>query len=289
MRSILEQNFKLYGYEDEDASYFLDLYEKITSDKEACAIWNEALKLYCDDVSCDLSKVIDAADRIALILNLREYTTEWLIFFCLIPKAKEYYGERGISEEIFHETMKNLRYNLEEGKLVKGVRGFFDANWFKGFFNLERFGLGRLQFEIVPFGHYAKEPYGDLTLETKVINVHIPRSGLPLSPESVDESFAMAREFYKDQLGDKPRFICISWLLDPQSSAYLPEKSNIYKFMKRFTVIMSGTYKENTNLWRLFDTDEKNPDRLPTDTSVRRAVVAHLKAGGKMGWGFGVI
>ena len=259
------------------------------SDKEAAAIWQEAIELYYSDISCDFSKIIDAADRVAGLLYLKEYTTEWLIFFCLIPKAKEYYKERGISEDIFHETMMDMRYKLEEGKLVKGVRGFFASVWFNGFFGLERFALGRLQYEIIPFGKYAKECYGDLTLDTKVINVHIPRSGTPLSPESVDESLAMAKEFFKKELGENPTFICVSWLLDPQNEKLLPEKSNMYKFLKRFTIIQSGTYKENTNLWRLFDTDEQNPDRLPTDSSVRRAYVEHLKNGGKTGWGFGII
>jgi hypothetical protein len=169
------------------------------------------------------------------------------------------------------------------------VRGFFSALWFEGFYNLSRFALGRLQYEIVPFGKYAKEDYGDITLDTKVLNVHIPRSGLPLSPESVDYSLSLAREFYKNELGEKPAFICASWLLDPQNLTILPEKSNIHKFVKRFNIIRSGIYKENTNLWRLFDTDEQNPDRLPTDTSARRAFVKHLKEGGKMGWGFGII
>lgn len=289
MFDILKVQFDYFGYEKEDAEYLLCAYEKISQNEQTAEIWRDAIKLYHDNLSCDFSKIIEAADRVAVILDMREYTTEWLIFFCLIPKAREYYRARGLSEHLFRETMMDMKYKLEEGKLVKGVRGFFTSVWFNGFFGLERFALGRLQFEVIPFGHYAKEPYEDLTLETKVINVHIPRSGLPLTPESVEESLNLARDFYRAELGDTPTFICVSWLLDPQNETLLSEKSNMYKFYKRFTIIKSGKYKENTNLWRLFDTDEQNPDRLPTDTSVRRAYVKHLKEGGKTGWGFGII
>ena len=67
----------------------------------------------------------------------------------------------------------------------------------------------------------------------------------------------------------------------------LPKNTNTYRFMSEYDIIGSETnYGED--LWRLFDTEEKNPDRLPTDTSMRRCYVEHLKKGGRVGNGFGV-
>ena len=45
---------------------------------------------------------------------------------------------------------------------------------------------------------------------------------------------------------------------------------------------------EGEDLWRLFDTEDRNPDRLPTNTSFRKRYVDHLKNGGLVGWGYGV-
>lgn len=58
--------------------------------------------------------------------------------------------------------------------------------------------------------------------------------------------------------------------------------------MNRFHIITSKVDKHNAWLWRLFDTDEKNFEKLPTDSSMRKAYAEHLKNGGKTGWGYGV-
>jgi hypothetical protein len=52
--------------------------------------------------------------------------------------------------------------------------------------------------------------------------------------------------------------------------------------------IVKSDFNKGEDLWRLFDTDEKHPDRLPTNGSFRRAYVEHLKKGGRVGWGLGI-
>ena len=54
-------------------------------------------------------------------------------------------------------------------------------------------------------------------------------------------------------------------------------------------IVESGVNRRGGDLWRLFDTDEKDPEKLPADSSMRRAYVSHLKNGGNVGWGFGVL
>ena len=173
-------------------------------------------------------------------------------------------------------------------KAVKGVVGSFVAPWFDGFFNMTRFALGRLQFEIVNFGHHYEKDGVVLTPESRVINVHIPRTGTPLDVAACDDAFARAKVFFAAQTGDVCAFVCHSWLLFPTHEQMLSHTSNTYRFMKRFDIFAAGTSKEREDLWRLFDTDEKRWDKLPADTSLRRAYVEWLKDGGAVGWGHGV-
>ena len=203
-------------------------------------------------------------------------------------RMREYYVQRGIDLFVFDNTILDLRYKLEECKLVKGIRGTADSKWFIGFLRLARFALGRLQFEVIELGYNYNGHGVSLTPESKVVNIHIPRSQAPLTPESCDEACKMAKEFLKGQYDEPCGFVCRSWLLFPLHKEFLPKHTNTYKFCTRFEVIASGTYKEDTHLWRLFDTDEKNYERLPTDTSIRRAYVEHLKNGGKTGWAIGI-
>ena len=67
----------------------------------------------------------------------------------------------------------------------------------------------------------------------------------------------------------------------------LAPESNTYRFMAEYEVIKSDD-NNGEDLWRLFDTEEKDPDKLPTDTSMRRRYVEHLKKGGKVGCGLGI-
>ena len=288
MKAYLESFFSEFAYEPEDAEVLLGAYDRIMADKKAAALWREALGLYEQDAFCDYQKIIALADEAAGLLGLNEYTLELLVFICMTPGLERRYAEQGLDRQIYHNSILDLRYKLEECKAVYGVVGSFVPGWFAGFFKLKRFALGRLQFETVDFdGTYEKDG-NRLEPGSKVINIHIPRTGTPMDPASCDEAFRLAKAFYKDRVGDPTPFVCGSWLLYPENEKILSEQSNTYKFMKRFDIIRSHITKDGGNLWRLFDTKETNPYRLPTDTSFRRRYAEHLKKGGKLGSGYGV-
>jgi hypothetical protein len=155
---------------------------------------------------------------------------------------------------------------------------------------MTRFALGRLQFEIVPFRRNYQKDGKILTPESPVINVHIPRTLTPLTPKACDEAFRAAAKFYEKELDGAPCvFVCSSWLLFPEHNNMLSESSNIRAFMNTFDIIEWGYYGDDgANLWRLFDTMERNPNRLPADSSLRRAYIDRLLRGEKLGWGYGV-
>ena len=110
-----------------------------------------------------------------------------------------------------------------------------------------------------------------------------------VSPALYEESFARAKAFFADQFpaGNVP-FVCHSWLLYPCMNEFVSEKSNVRRFMEEFE-ILSWDHSDGESLWCLFDTAERHPDRLPTDTSLRRAFVKRLQDGGRVGWGYGIL
>ncbi len=289
MRDYLTDFFLRFEYDEADAEFLLFTYDRIAGREDTLAVWNEAIKIYENDIRCDYNLIISLADEVADRLDMHRYTAELLIFICLSKHLKELYRQQGIDLKIFHNTMLDLKYKLEECKIVKGVIGSFVAFWFDRFFKLERFALGRLQFEVDEFGrHYEKNGH-TLTPETKVINVHIPRTGTHLTDESCNEALTMASEFFEDIAGQNAPFVCHSWMLYPANKQILPDSTNVYRFMSRFDIIVSTDCPDHEDLWRIFDTDEKDPDRLPADTTMRRAYIDHLKQGGVLGQGFGVL
>lgn len=258
------------------------------TDPEAAACWQEALALYEQDINCDYTQIIALADQAAAVTGLQEYTLELLIFICLSCRTRQLYAQRGLSQEIFHNSMLDLRYKLEECKAVYGLVGSFVAGWFARFFKLTRFALGRLQFEVIEFGEDYEKNGICLNPQSKVINIHIPRTGTPMDPASCDEAFRQAKAFFQAEVGEPTPFVCSSWLLYPENKTILSETSNTYQFMMRFEILHSSISKDRSNLWRLFDTKELRLDKLPTDTSFRCRYVEHLKKGGKLGSARGI-
>jgi hypothetical protein len=288
MREYLLEFFKDFAYDQADADYLLEVYDRVMANNETRALWQEGLAMYENNINCDFKAVLALAAKAAGVLYLHPYTTELLMSVCLSRRLKQEYEARGLAPDIYHNSMLDIKYKLEECKLVKGVIGSFVAFWFDRFFNLTRFALGRLQFEMVDLGNSYEKDGLVLTPESRVINIHIPRTMTPLDESSCDEAFARAKAFFADQTGDVCVFLCHSWLLFPEHEHMLSHESNVYKFMKRFDIFRSGTSRNREDLWRLFDTDEKRWDKLPADSSLRRAYVKQLSSGRQVGWGRGV-
>ena len=290
MRAYLSEFFTEFSYPAADAACLLAAYDKIMADEQACARFTEALNAYEADQNCDYGHAMHRARQAGDTVGVHNYTAELLLFICFSRKLKERYVACNLPLQIWHDSMLDLRYKLDECRVTCGICGSFVAGWFPGFFNLTRFALGRLQFEIHEFDNDYKAGEHIIAKGSKAINMHIPRSGEPLSKELYEDAFARAKEFYKDTFAgiDPVPFVCHSWLLYPDTAKFVPEHLNTYKFLSEFTVFESH-YNDGEDLWRLFDTFERHPDRLPTDTSLRRAFVAHLQNGGRVGWGFGIL
>ncbi len=288
MKDYLQSFFCEFSYSNEDTDFLLKTYDLITQNCAAYDLFRTAVETYQSPES-DLQPLYDKAAKTAASVGAHVYTVNVLLYGCMSKTLRRYYRERGIDETVFHDTMLDLRYKVDECKAVKGIIGTFVPYWYEGFFKMTRFALGRLQFEIEPFGADYEKDGHILTPSSRVINVHIPRTLTPLDKASCDAAYRQAREFFKGQYDEPCTFVCYSWLLCPAHMALYPPQSNMYRFAAEFDVFAEGIDNDRRDLWRLFDTDDVNPARLPTDTSVRRAFVAHLKNGGQVGWGRGVL
>lgn len=290
MRSYICDFLEEYEYDCSSSDCLLSTYDQITTNSLSLELLEEILQLYNSDYCCDFDIIFEKAARISLILEIHEFTVELLVFICLSKHLKELYSEKDIATEYYRKSMADLKYKLDECMLVYGIVGSFVAKWFVAFFKLNRFGIGRLQFEVIPFGTSYNKNGITLTPQTKVLNIHIPRSKEPLTEEACMESYRKAKEFFGTEVSTDPcPFVCDSYLLYPENEKFLPTKTNTYRFMKSFEILSVRSDKERQNLWRIFDTQEKNIDRLPADTTMRRAFIEYLKKGGKMGAARGIL
>ncbi len=277
-----------HAFPEEAVAALLNAYQTLEGQPAACSLFVDTLEQYYNVSSGKGPQVGRQLAKVAEITGLHSYTVDLLYYICLAEQLQEKYMQHGLSESLFFNTMEDLKYKLMECHQVYGVWGTFVSPWYAGFYDMARFQLGRLQFELIPFDGTYSGPGGDLQPTDTVINMHIPSCG-PLTQESCLESYQMAAEFFADAFCNRPfAFFCYSWLLYPPHKVFLPPHSNILKFMEPFDIF---DYRDGSteDLWRIFGRmDCSDLSALPTDTSLQRAYIGWLSAGNTAGSGRGV-
>ena len=286
---------KRYNYPQEAQSEFTRVLKRLDDDASFGAAFDAAGAEYTiPDAPCSLGSVLDNFTSVAGEYGENEYTLHFVFLLTLTEPLKKLYEQRGIGEDIYYATMDDLRCKLIECIKCEEVPGTFVGGWFDGFFRLRRFAYGRFQFEESPYdfnldytcscGKVLKK--GDFAL-----GFHIPSSGIPLTDEVRLDAYKKAYNAYKDRFPDGLAvFRCGSWLLYPRHREFLPENSNILKFMDDFEICCWEEKQGFPNGWRVFDKDSDLPyDKLPRDTSLRRAYADWLLSGHNGGDGCGVI
>ena len=245
------------------------------------------------DPNCETRFFIGCSDNLSKKTGIHTYTLQMMFLLACLPELYKRYNEKGIDEQIFYDTMLDLRAKLIECKDCKYVWGSFVTDWFSRFYAMTRFALGRFQFEENDYDGNTIT-YGDYTLQKgdKVYGFHIPSHPIPLSDEVRIDSYKKAYEFYHAKNGiNSPIFLCCgSWLLFKPYYDILPAKSNIRKFQDDFD-IKTVNYRDNFgDAWRVFNDKADLPvNDWPEDTSMRKALKNHFQNGGKAGSGWGVI
>lgn len=143
---------------------------------------------------------------------------------------------------------------------------------------------------ISPLGHAVREEVtlpadkwdlvfspGDVILET-----HIPAGG-GMTPSRCRESMQQALEFFPRYFPESPfaGFACNSWILNPQLDRIYHPESNMVQWQRELYLfpVPSG---DRSGLYFVFGEDDPDPRTAPRNTSLRRMLLDHLAADGRL-------
>lgn len=272
---------------------FTRVLNRLDSEPDFAKAFDTAYQSYMFPTAGQLNMALAAISRAAKKFGENEYTMHFVFILSCTEELRERYLRLGIDEQIFWDSVDDLRCKLIECIDCEEVPGTFVAGWNDGFFRMTRFALGRFQFEKTDFtepGGFVTKSGCKIEENSTVINFHIPSSGIPLTDEVRLDAYKKAYEFFKDGFDGPVIFCCGSWLLYPEHRKFLPENSNILRFMDDFELVSWKDEENFHNGWRIFGKDSDLPvEQLPERTALQRAYKKWFLDGGKGGSGFGVI
>lgn len=277
------------------------------------------MKIYSDEHLCELLSeyVCSHSVKIKVCLALCQ-KGRWEMFlkkdpffklclvFAYLPEVWRQYMEKGISENIFFDTMDDIRIWIDDHRSRTGEYGLYELNWIMHHMKLNIFKLGRLQFQKFKycFSPVYKKNGVKIQFGEKILNIHIPR-GEKLDISMCRQSIRQAGEFFKKYYPQYPadRFICHSWMLYSDNKKYMKSGSNILKFADMFDIVGEREAPSQAYLWifgvkvmdiLLINARKKNgsygfTEGLVQNTSLQTSAVDYIKNGGTLGEGMGVL
>ncbi len=286
---------KHLGLPSEAIEVFESLAERIENDADFSAQFGALIDKYMNPEAHDFDKCNEDLKSVANGFGVNEYTLNYVFLLVASEIMHERYKTAGLSDSLFYDTIKDLRYKFNECVACKEAYGTFVTSWNTQFYNLRRFALGRFQFEYSTFSMFdeyttsagVKIKHGDKTL-----GFHIPSSGISLTDDVRLDSYKKAYEFLKDFRRDDGLMIfeCGSWLLYDKYKTFLPENSNIVKFIDDFEIIDSGENEKFNDAWRIYGKyGYETYENWPENTSLQRAFKKYVSDGNKTGHGHGII
>jgi hypothetical protein len=265
-----DENLRALGFHDDDRldaqraiAAALDDPERLTEIAELSARLTAAIG--------DIGAPLTAFDRPAAASGWRG--TGVLAMLALLAMADEvraFHRSRGIPLDISNRSLSDLGQQSWVHRRTFGEFGLHTYEWLQTAFGGNLYWLGRLQFNLVQHG-------GDWMLST-----HIPESG-PLTPEAVDDAFEQATAFFAEHFPEYPTrlFHCGSWLLDPQLAEVLRPESNMVRFQQRWRLEGEPVPADEDAVFFVFRRrGEIDRGALPRETSLQRAILDRLDAGG---------
>lgn len=218
------------------------------------------------------------------------------LFMIAAPDVRAWHRERGVPAPVTEATLADLGRHVRIHRRMYETTGVDAPGWMMLHLRGLLFECGRLQYEPIrlrlpPGDHDGAHPAagGGPAAGEDVMSVHIPESGA-LAASAVDASLLEGRRLFELCFPDPPRryFTCSSWLLDDQLAEHLPPTSNIIRFQRRFRLLPGGREADADVLTFVFRRPDPVLSELPQETTLQRAVVAHLRAGrhwrARTGW-----
>ncbi|MEV6553438.1 acyltransferase domain-containing protein [Streptomyces sp. NPDC051597] len=217
-----------------------------------------------------------------------------LTLLAALPHTRAYHEERAVPADIARRTLADLGRCLALTRRRHGSTGLMAPHWLWHHFRGELYQLGRLQFQRARLGRRTGEAVRAAGLPVgpgdPCLSIHIPGCRGPLTPEACDASLALAKDFFALHYPEESYrvAVCHSWLLDTQLDRYLPERSNIVRFQRRFHIPYRETDPDDgTPVFFVFGDPDLPVETLLQRTAVERAVAGHLLAGGHWYGGHG--
>ncbi len=196
------------------------------------------------------------------------------------PRLYLAYREKGIPEDVFWNTVDDIRQWALNYRRENGVFGLSESGWLRRHMEMRLFRLGALQFCMAPA--YRDDPKGRFSQGDPMMEVHIPQSA-DLAPDAVRASFLEAEGFFARYFPDYDYryFTCHSWMLGDALKELLKPDSGILRFARLFDTVHQKA--SDSALRYVFDLYEG------PETSLQRNIRGHLDAGKQLQDGFGVL
>ena len=203
-----------------------------------------------------------------------------------VPDTLAFHRDHGIPEDVSRRTLADAGLHVRLHRRMYGRSGFGQEGWISIHLRGLLYDLGRLQFNLTTLRLPTEQiRAAGLPLDsgTVVLDTHIPESG-PLRPDDVAASLARARAFFTEHFPQYAPYdyaICNSWLLDPQLQQLVPG-TNIDAFCRVWTPLDPGVEADISALNFIFRRPGMPLADLPRDSTLHRAVIDHMSAGGHL-------
>ena len=286
--NVITETARKFEFPAEAAEYLGECFDKMVATEGVISLrYDIQDRFFLDEDETWFDMLQTVADQ----SGVNRYSVD-MIFMLLAAKPLRYlYQQEGLSEQMYLDSMNDLRCKLFECKKMYDVWGTFVTRWFRGFYQLKRYTFGRLEYDVATSTEEYKDVLkpGDLML-----SCHIPSSG-PLLEDAVKDSLRQAYRFFRDKnmLPSNGKLVvrCMSWLLYPPILEQMDDRSNMKKFYRLFDIVDQGPHEQNHDFWRVFYVpySEEALNTVPTNTSLEKIIVNRLKSGEKMGGGKGFI
>ncbi len=291
--------------------YVLDLMPKIPLDDEATVLFTEmSQKLFaCPTCKKGIEQALTILPGVkgsyavveemdALCAKLAEqsgyhpYQTTAFVYLLSMERLQKHYAALGLPEDVFGGIMADFACWIDKCRSMHGITGVFVGEWLWGFHCLERFTLGRLQFEPKRWKHDPIRVGNHLLRKGDLfVNFHIPSFKQPFDRAARQDAYQRAASFFADQFaGEYIPLVTETWLLDPLHRDILPPASNMNDFARDFDVVIGHAMETYYDAWRIFDAAANGPvEELPENNSLQRAYKARMVNGETCYYGTGVL
>lgn len=280
----MREFMKKISLTDKACELVCEIYEKIKADAEVEKHFEAIIAEYLEKgKECDFEKQLLALSE---KIGYHHFSLHLAFLVVCAIRVKPVYDKKGISDEIYIDTMTDISYKVAECEKIYGVTGVDVFAWYHVLMNANTVKLGRLEYsesELIydSYKDFAKK--GD-----RVYNIHIPSCG-PLTRELVMDSL---KRLYDYAGGGKYVIAhCGSWLIyPPYYREVFIEGSNMCMFYELFDMIDEPAQGKTAIYRWVYSIPGDAPDsRIPAETRLQRNFKRYFEEGKPSGIGRGII